>query len=804
MSKKKKNAKSKNSISNLPKTSSEATSQRKKFVWLGVAGIFALLAFYLLKTHFNPSPEAANIASNNRQPFPPLRSTPQLTEPTFDDFLGSEACAECHHEQYDLWKNSTHANAGGTPALRNVIGQFDGRPRRFKDAIVTPAIKDQKYIFTVEQKGFDKKVFQVDAVIGGGRLEGGGSQTYFAYFPDGTLRFLPFDFIRKEKIWFGETKGRQGWIPIGENLSITDLSEWPPSRILGAEQSFNNCQQCHGSQIQTTFNAPAKKYETKYKSLSINCESCHGPGKRHVELAKSGKIEEAQDIGMPSLATLTKDESLEVCFRCHALKDVMANGYLPGKNLQEYYALKFPILGENPYHPDGRTAAFAYQEGHLYSDCYLNGSITCVDCHDPHAQDYRDINGVKLNGRFDNGQCTGCHASKALSPERHSHHKKDSPGNLCTSCHTPYLQHQAMGKQLRFARADHTIPIPRPEFDAKLGVENACQKCHAEKTTTWLQAKTVEWYGEIKPHKSIVPGLWQALDLKDRKAVAALVLDDSTNHVMVQMAGLCHFIENYLRPNMPDLEADIIQKLQWLAESADLDLKALALMSLHFSQDHVEAVHAFLLDKLPALGDTEALIRSRWSMALAYLATRYRDQNDVTNAIATYRKALEIKPEGATTLLNLGMTYSQAGDLENAIMCYQQAASLAPDNAMILVNWGIALRRKSEAASAIEKYQKALAINPHLALPHFNLGNVYYEREDFAPAISAYEKAVELDPSLAVAHFALARAYIKSKTLEPAARALRAGLQYDASNDDARAMLKQLEVYLAEPGNNRR
>jgi len=796
---KKRNNKSQSSKQNKsPNSSIKAASnlRRQRFIGFGIVAIGLVAASSASYFFKNRVDSTTQVSANDPKSFPSSKRISKPPEPTFDDFLGAEACAECHQEQYDLWKNSTHGQAGGTPALRNVIGEFDGKPRRFKDAVVTPSIKDQKYLFTVEQEGFEKRVFQVDAVIGGGHMKGGGSQTYFAHFPDGTLRFLPFDFIRQEKIWFGETKDQRGWIPISKELSITDLSEWPPSRILGAEPSFNNCQECHGSQIQTTFDLPAKKYVAKYNSLSINCESCHGSGKRHVELAKSGKIAAAQDIGMQSLATLTKDESLEVCFRCHSLKDAIANGYLPGKNLQEYYSLKFPILGENPYHVDGRTRAFAYQEGHLYSDCYLNGSMTCVDCHDPHSQDYRDVNGVKLDGRFDNGQCTGCHASKALSPEKHSHHKKDSAGNLCVSCHMPYLQHPAMGRQLRFSRSDHTIPIPRPEFDAKLGIENACQKCHAEKTTAWLQAKTVEWYGEIKPHKKIVTGLMQAQNVKDRKAVAALVLNDSTNHVMAQVAGLCHFIENYLRPNMPDLEPEIVEQLKRFAEQNDLDLKALALMSLHFSQDQINATHAFLLDKLQTLGDHEALIRSRWSIALAYLAARYRDGGDAMNAMVTYRKALEIKPDEATTRLNLGMTYSNAGDLENAINCYQQAANLAPDNPLIFVNWGITLRRKGDAAGAIEKYRQAIDINPHQALAHFNLGNVYYESEDFAPAIPAYQKAVELDPSLAVAHFFLARAYIKSKQLEPAVRAMKAGLQYDANNNEAREMLKQLEAYL--------
>ncbi len=783
--------------------SSIAVSPRQRLIRLGLVGSGLLVIFlfgYFFKDRLFSSSglKTTSTSSNARAPFPSPRTIPKSTEASFDDFLGSEACAECHQEQYDLWKKSTHGNAGGTPAPKNVIGQFDGKPRRFKDAVVTPATKNQKYFFTVEQEGFPQKVFQIDAVIGGGHMEGGGSQTYFAHFPDGTLRFLPFDFIRKEKAWFGETKGNRGWIPISEALSITDLSEWPPSRILGAEQNFNNCQECHGSQIQTAFDAQTKKYVTQYKSLSINCESCHGPGKRHIELAKSGKIEDAPDIGMKSLATLSKDESLEVCFRCHSLKDAITNGYLPGKNLREYYALKFPMLGENPYYPDGRTRAFAYQEGHLYSDCYLNGSMTCVDCHDPHAQNYRDVNGVKLNGRFDNGQCTSCHASKASSPEQHSHHKKDSPGSLCTSCHMPYLQHPAMGTRLRFARADHTIPIPRPEFDAKLGVENACAKCHADKNTAWLQAKSVEWYGEIKPHKEVITGLLQAQNLKDRKAVAALVLKDSTTHVMAQVAGLCHFIENFLRPNMPDLEPEVTARIKRLAAQDDLDLQALALMSLHLAHDQIPQVHAFLLDKLQALGDNGLLIRSRWSMALAYLATRYRDHGETANAVVTYRKALEIKPDNATTLLNLGMTYSNAGDFENAMACYQQAAKLAPDDAMILVNWGIALRRQGNTPAAIEIYRQAIDVNPHLALAHFNLGNVYYERDDLANAITAYEKAVELDPSLATAHFFLARAYIKMKELQPAARAIKAGLQYNQQNNEARQMLVELEKYLAK------
>ncbi|MCH8954435.1 hypothetical protein IIA28_03830 [candidate division KSB1 bacterium] len=161
---------------------------------------------------FVPDPECQLHSAQERKPFPPPKSIPITTETTFDDFLGSEACVECHKEQYNLWKDSTHGRAGGSPSSKTIIGNFNGKPLQLKEAKVTPFIENGQYLFLVEQEAFPKQTFQVSAVVGGGYLEGGGTQTYFTKFPDGTLRFLPFDFIRKEQVWFGETKSARGWI----------------------------------------------------------------------------------------------------------------------------------------------------------------------------------------------------------------------------------------------------------------------------------------------------------------------------------------------------------------------------------------------------------------------------------------------------------------------------------------------------------------------------------------------------------------------------------------------------------------
>ncbi len=729
--------------------------------------------------------------------FPPPAQKAPADSVKFDDFVGAEACAECHQEQYRQWRGSTHGRAGGEPGNVRIFAKFDGKPRFFKDAQVIPYQQNGQYFFRVKQSGFPEQTFRVDAVVGGGHMYGGGTQTFFSRFADGTLRFLPFDFILKEGVWFGETRDRRGWVPISRALSIRDLSEWPPSRILGGEPAFKNCQECHGSQIQTTYDRRRKTYVTRYRSLRINCESCHGPGRRHVQLMRQDSSGTRYDIGMVSLAVLSKDASITVCSRCHALKDQLLPGYLPGKDLQTYYSLKLPMLGRNPYHADGRIKAFGYQQNHLFSDCYLNGSMTCVDCHDPHSQKYRDVWGRPLVGKFDNGQCTGCHASKAIAPEAHSHHKKNSPGNQCTACHMPFLQHKAMGKVLRFARSDHTIPIPRPAFDARLGIENACKQCHADRSLDWLENKMKAWYGTIKPHKSMVRNLLEQ-EQSDRRTAAQKLLEPAGNFIMAQAAGLARFLEFYLSPNMPALEPEITERLKELAMSTDVDIRALALAALHLARGDVPQIRAFLIERLKQEGNTDLPLRLRWSIILGYLGTVYRDTGKLAESVTIYQKALEILPDHEPTLTNLGYTYQYLQDHHTAIEHFRQAAALKPDDPMPLINMGISLEALGRLEEAKQAYLQAIDVNPWQPLAYFNLGNLYYREQLFSEAARMYRKAAELDPSLARAHFYLARSLIRLRRFREALQETQAGLQYEPDNGSARQMLADLRRLLRQ------
>ncbi len=731
---------------------------------------------------------------------PPTAPLAVADGPTPADFVGAEACAECHQAQYRAWRGSTHGRAGGAPGPDLLIAPFDGRPIRFSDATVTPVRTDGGgYAFRVAQEGRPEQVFRVDGVIGGGHMVGGGTQGFITRFPDGTLRFLPFDWSRDERTWFCNTASRtnRGWQPITPEMRLADCGDWPPLRVLGSDSRFVNCQECHGSQIRLAFDADARRYDNGYTSLAINCESCHGPGREHIEIVRSGRNRETPDIGMTPLATLSVDASIGVCMRCHTLKHPLEPGDLPGRPLEEHYSLKLPMLGERVYFPDFRTRTFAYQDGHLASACYLAGTMTCVDCHEPHGQGYRDVTGRALASRFDDGQCLACHPSKEPVQD-HTFHPPESAGSRCVACHMPFLQHPLLGDAVRFARSDHTIPIPRPAFDAALGLESACVQCHAERSPAELQRQVEQWWGPIKPHPEAVTRLMAADTARELGRAAELLLQPRANHPMAQFAGVTRLLLRFLAPDMPALEPRAVERLQALAGEEDDDVAAIALAALHFSRGNDPGVRRFLAERLRDLGSREAAVRKRWAAALGLLGDAYRMRGNNVEAVVTYRKALEITPDAPALLLNLGTAYAAVGDLDAAIAQYERVLSIDPRRPLVYVNLGVALARRGDEAGALAAYRRALEINPHEPIAYLSLGNAHLRVNRVGEAARAYEQAVEIDPSLVQAQRYLAQARVMLGDPAGALDAAQRVLEFQPEDAEVRAFIEELKRTLAD------
>ena len=676
-----------------------------------------------------------------------------------DQFIGSKTCSNCHPDQFNTWNTSTHGKAGGKPTDERVLAPFDGEKIKLKNGWFIPFTDRGRYFFLSQEIGFPEKKYEVIGVVGGGHIYGGGTQTYFGLFPDGTMRLLPFDYHPGSNTWFFETNNLSGWVPISDDLSPRKATEWPPSRTLGVLAEKQNCQQCHGSQIRTIFSPDKGKYVTAYTDLSINCESCHGPGKEHVNLMQFGQSIIKGYTGIQSLKTLSKKESIDVCSQCHALKDMIRPGYLPGMDFEDFFSTKFAMLGGNPYHPDGRVKAFGYQQNHVFSDCYINGSMTCVDCHNPHSNGYQDINRNPLKGRFDNGQCISCHAAKIAEISKHTFHKPESKGSLCTSCHMPFQQHEAVGSVLKFSRADHTISIPRPNIDKAFGVENACQKCHAELTISEIDLKTKEWYGELKPLDPLELVLMKYNDDKNQENLISLLGTNSDPSIQV-FAGLA----TAFMADQPIETREIIEKLKHLSKNTDPDIKGVAFAYLDLLNKEDKKLQSFTESEAE-----QSKVSTRWSLALAYRGEDQIKKGLLLPGIELYKKAVKIWPENVRAKKGLAEAYIMAENFSKSIQTFGE---IIQKNALDWQGWaGLAnaQARSNQLDVALEAYTRSLEINTYNAVAHLGIGNLLFKMNKNVQADRHLKKAIELDSSIAEAYIYLAGIRMRQQKYKSAA-----------------------------------
>ncbi|PAK10128.1 glycosyltransferase [Burkholderia ubonensis] len=149
-----------------------------------------------------------------------------------------------------------------------------------------------------------------------------------------------------------------------------------------------------------------------------------------------------------------------------------------------------------------------------------------------------------------------------------------------------------------------------------------------------------------------------------------------------------------------------------------------------------------------------------------------RAHGRLDDAIASYRRAVALKPDYAEAHSNLGNALRDAGDPHAAMLSCAQALALRPDYAQAFNNLGNALRDQDELDAAARAYDKAIALEPAYADAHYNRGNVFRAQGRLDDAVRCYLRAVELQPDLHQAHLNLGNVLFERDELEPAIESL--------------------------------
>ena len=174
----------------------------------------------------------------------------------FRDFVGADACRPCHAEQYDLWAASTHRPRGRRPGRAadrldphaSTASRCSSRTR----ACCRRRPTTDRVSFTVKHHD---GATEDHRGRGGGRRrahDGRRDAGFFTRLPDGTLRFLPFDFIRGEgRLVRAAREGRHVGADRRQLRPRRPRQLAAEARILGNAPMFSNCDVCHGSQIRS-------------------------------------------------------------------------------------------------------------------------------------------------------------------------------------------------------------------------------------------------------------------------------------------------------------------------------------------------------------------------------------------------------------------------------------------------------------------------------------------------------------------------------------------------------------------------
>ena len=393
------------------------------------------------------------------------------------EYVGSNACRDCHTDAAEAWEGSHHALAWTAPTPENIVADFNNTEFRHDGTITRFRIEGGDYYINVTEKDSVTTDYKVHSVAGIEPL-----QQYLLETEPGKIQSFDVVWDTVEREWYH--------LYPDQDLPPDDGLHWT-----GPYKNWNaRCAECHATGFEKNYSPVDLTYSSVQAEIGVGCEACHGPGSAHLDWAAGKELAEPF-TGLSEYA-LTIDNSaggevvLQQCATCHSRREAHFQGNpVPGTPYGDAYSLA--LLRPGSYHADGQILDEVYVYGSfLQSKMYAKG-VTCSNCHDAHTAE------LKADG---NGVCTQCHspagnpsfptlANKIYDDPSHHFHEVGTEGAQCKSCHM--IERVYMGVD---GRRDHSFRIPRPDLSVVTDSPNSCTDCHADRSSAWAAAAVEEWY----------------------------------------------------------------------------------------------------------------------------------------------------------------------------------------------------------------------------------------------------------------------------------------------------------------------
>jgi predicted CXXCH cytochrome family protein len=620
----------------------------------------------------------------------------------------------------------------------SVLGDFNDASFEYYGVRSRFFRKDEKFLVETDGPGGKLATFEIKYTFGVDPL-----QQYLIEFPDGRLQALSIAWDSRPK----EQGGRR-WFHLypDEEIKHDDPLHW--TRL---SQNWNfMCAECHSTGVRKNYDAASDRFATRFAEISVGCEACHGQGSEHVSWARQqqswwpfGKKDDPAKglmvrfderhrvlwrhdakTGEPQrnfTAALIRKE-VETCGLCHARRGEFSEDWVPGHWLSETHAVS--PLTHGLYYADGQMRDEVYNYGSFKQSRMFAAGVTCGDCHEPHA--------AKLRAGGD-GVCVQCHAPEKYVSLSHNHHNAPV---ACASCHMPARTYMVIDR-----RHDHSFRVPRPELSAKLGVPNACNDCHADKSAQWAAATIDSWQGPdrkgFQKYAEAFHAAWS--DQADSEALLSVVVSDRSAPAFARAGALRELASrvspaniNLARSALSDPDPMVrIGALDMLANVPSGQLWPLVSPLLSDSNRGARMRAVALLAAMPA-GSQPAADRERFERAAAEFVAAQRlnaDRPEARSTLGTfliqrgrpaeaeaeYKAALRLNPQYALAAINLADLYRQLGRDGEGESVLRAALTASPRDGGLHHALGLVLTRLKRPEAALAELQRATELEPERA-----------------------------------------------------------------------------------------
>ncbi|QDT06629.1 Doubled CXXCH motif (Paired_CXXCH_1) [Rubripirellula lacrimiformis] len=358
----------------------------------------------------------------------PTREAADTAVAVATEFLGADACVDCHQERHQGFVHTAHHLTSSMVRDGGIQGPLKSPGNQMTtvdpDLSFTMQEKDGVAVQTVALADWKVDV-PMDIITGSGKV----AQT-----------FLYWDQDRLFESYVSYFSGPQQWLA---SPGFVDLDANFVRPILP------ECLECHVTYIQQT--EPPNRYLTSSAVWGISCERCHGPGKSHVDFHTSNpQAKEPRHISNPS--DLSRERQLDICGQCHSGafdSKKPAFSYRPGEDLSEFHQTLKPDFDDSGIHTSNQSSRLRM------SECFQKSEMTCTACHDPHVQQRGDTD-------FFRQACLQCHESEHCGMRSEL---ASEVADRCVECHMPTAQIDDLAgmklQGLTLSMADHFIRVDR-------------------------------------------------------------------------------------------------------------------------------------------------------------------------------------------------------------------------------------------------------------------------------------------------------------------------------------------------------